>query len=261
MRTALIATILCVATTHASAEHWYRGPDGNHRVFHVSLTVALGAGFLISEGLIKKTLASDHCRWCDPTGVDVSVRDALVWDKVGTARTLSDLTGYLGAPGLGIGVTVLTVLSRDDASWAQLIDDTFPVLETLAISQAVTQAVKFTVARERPFVHYGSPAPTADDNLSFWSGHSALAFGAVTSAGFVAHRRHSKLEPLIWGVGLPLAATTAYLRIAGDKHYFTDVVVGSVVGVVSGLTIPRLMLCPSVVVVPAPNGVSLAGAF
>ncbi len=32
-----------------------------------------------------------------------------------------------------------------------------PVLETVAITQIITQAIKFTVGRQRPYTHFGDP--------------------------------------------------------------------------------------------------------
>jgi len=261
--TALVVLGLGVGRSgDAAAEAWYEGPHGKNRVFHLSLSAGLGLGFVASESFLKDALAPDACRWCDPPGIDVRVRDALLWDDTESARLFSHLTGYLAAPLFGLGMSALGGLSSDDAGWGRLIDDTIPILETVAISQAVTQIVKWSFGRQRPFVHFGNPEPAQDDNLSFWSGHSALAFGVTTSAGLLAHWRGSAAEPWIWGVGLTLSAATGYLRIAGDKHYFTDVVTGAAVGVIAGLTIPRLMRRHrSVAIVPSAGGLAIRGAF
>jgi membrane-associated phospholipid phosphatase len=47
--------------------------------------------------------------------------------------------------------------------------------------------------------------------------------------------------PWVWGVGMTVAGATGYLRIAGDKHYLTDVLVGAATGVAAGIALPRLM--------------------
>lgn len=261
VRRLLIAScFLLVAVGEASAEPWYRGRYGQNRVFHLSLSVGLGAGFLASEAVFKSGLAADECRWCEPNSLDKKVRDALVWDDFDDARSYSNLTGYVAMPVFAVGITALSAL-EEDASWARVIDDTLPVLESVAISQALTQVVKFSVARQRPFVHFRDPPPDTDDNMSFYSGHSALVFALTTSAGLVAHWRGNKLAPLIWTVGGGLSVATAYLRIAADRHYFTDVLTGTAVGVISGLTIPRLMRRERMAVVPTSNGVAVAGQF
>jgi len=262
---AIAAVALCAATlTTAHAEPWYRGKHGHNRVVHVTVTATAGLLYLSSETFLKSSLAAETCRWCEPPSFDRSVRNSLVWTDRSKANTYSNLTGYVAAPLFGIGLTALGSLSGDDPGWGQLIDDTMPIFETVALSQVFTQIVKFSAGRQRPFVHFAAmPQPhDKDDNLSFFSGHSALAFGIATSAGMVAHWRHAKAEPVIWAVGMSVAASTAYLRIAADKHYLSDVLVGSAVGVASGLTIPLLMRRDaSVSVVPAPGGVALAGAF
>lgn len=260
-RLLIVSCVLLFAARDASAEPWYRGRYGQNRVFHLSLSVGLGAGFLVSEAVFKSGLAADECRWCEPNSLDTAVRDALVWDDFDDARSYSNLTGYVAMPIFAVGVTAVSSLGAEDAGWARLLDDTLPVLESVAISQAITQVVKFSVARQRPFVHFRSPPPDHDDNMSFYSGHSALVFALTTSAGVVAHWRGNKLEPVIWTVGGGLSVATAYLRIAADRHYFTDVLTGSAIGVISGLTIPHLMRRERVAVVPTSNGVTVAGSF
>ncbi|MDB4962796.1 MAG: phosphoesterase PA-phosphatase related [Myxococcales bacterium] len=258
----VLAVLVLALPSPASAEPWYRGRHGNNRVLHLSISTGLGVAYLASETVLKPSLAPDSCRWCSPPGIDVSVRDSLLWRDTESARLFSHLTGYVAVPVMGIGITALTALSAEDASWGRLIDDTIPIFETVAISQMVTQIAKWSLARQRPFVHYGSSEPDQDDNMSFWSGHSALAFGVTTSAGMVAHWRGSASEPFIWGIGLPLSAAAGYFRIAGDKHYFTDVVTGAVVGVAAGLTIPRLMRRRGdVMLVPQDRGAAIVGSF
>lgn len=243
---------------------WYEGARGRTRVLHLSIAASFGAAFIVSETALKPVLAPDACRWCDPPGIDREVRDALVWDDFDAARSYSNLTGYIAVPVLGVGLTGLASLTADAPKWARLADDLIPVLETVTISQVLTQAAKFSVGRARPLVRFRDVVDPddQDNNLSFFSGHSALAFGITVSAGMVARWRDSPYEPVIWGVGLPLSFATAYLRLAADKHYFTDVLTGSLVGVAAGLTIPRLMReRTDLAIVPSGRGVALVGAF
>ena len=53
------------------------------------------------------------------------------------------------------------------------------------------------------------------------------------------------------------------LRIAGDRHYFTDVLIGSAVGVAGGFFVPRWTgsLPAETAVVPTGNGIALVGTF
>ncbi|MGE0550739.1 MAG: phosphatase PAP2 family protein [Kofleriaceae bacterium] len=262
-RLAVVCAVVVWSAVPASAEPWYRGPRGKARVVHLSIATAGGAAFVVSEAVFKSSLVADDCRWCGPPGIDASVRNSLVWDDTGRAGWWSNATGYVSAPALSLG-TVAVLGLVEDGTWGRLLDDTVPILETVAVSQVVTQLLKFAVARQRPFVHYAGAAHSAetDDNMSFYSGHAALAFGVVTSAGMVLHWRGSRLEWLMWGAGMALSATTGYLRIAADKHYFTDVLTGSVIGVAAGLTIPRWMRDrPDLAIMPTGNGVAVVGAL
>ena len=89
---------------------------------------------------------------------------------------------------------------------------------------------------------------------------AALGFSITVAAGMVAHWRNYWTEPYIWGTGIFLSTTTQYLRIAADKHYFSDVLVGGALGIAGGLLIPRLMR-EDVPIVPIKNGVAWVGEF
>lgn len=243
------------------------GEAGKRRITHLVFAAAGGALYAISETVAKPALAPDRCRWCSVDALDDRVRSSLRWSDPARAGTISNLTGFVAAPVLAFGLTALAASGAggDGERVGRILDDTIPILETVVFSELVTQAVKFSFGRQRPEVHFASPgaATTQDGNLSWFSGHATLTFGLAVSAGVVAHRRGSSLEPVIWATGLTLATTTAYLRIAADKHYLTDVLAGAAWGTAAGLLVPCLThaLPPSLHVVPAGNGVAVAGTF
>jgi len=263
---------LCVlvglaAAGPAWAESWYRGAAGRRRASHLVFASAAGALYVVSETIAKPALAPDRCRWCSVDGLDDGVRRSLAWSDPRRAASISNLTGFVAAPVLVFGLTALAASSAagDGERAGRIIDDALPIFETVVYSELVTQAVKFTFGRQRPEVHFRDPGAAAsqDSNLSWFSGHATLTFGLAVSAGVVAHRRGSALEPVIWATGLTLAATTAYLRIAADKHYLTDVLAGAVWGTATGILIPRLThaLPRNLRVVPGARGVAVAGTF
>lgn len=258
----LLVVLLAVLTTRTGLAETRADRQRTKRL------IAAGAAGLVyasTETVFKDALAPDACRWCGVNGFDNSMRDALVWTDTDRARAASNLTGYVASPLVGAGLLLLATSGVDDGRWAQLTDDLIPMFETVAYGQLVVQIVKYSAGRQRPFVHFAT-APREldqDDNLSFFSGHSALTFSIAVSTGVVASRRGYTLAPVVWGAGLALATTTAYLRIAADRHYMTDVLTGTAYGIATGLAIPWLSgsLPPCAAVVPTGNGVSIAGRF
>jgi len=249
-----------LGSAHAEKDRqpWYRGKAGHDRVVHLTLTASLGVAYLAMETVLKSRLAASSCRWCEPPAFDRSIRDALVWRDTKRAHFLGSLDAYVVAPVVGFG---LLIASDSDASWSRLIDDTLPVAEAVAVSEVLTQIVKFSVGRARPYARFGpDAAPTTDDNTSFWSGHSVLGFSITAGAGMICHWRHYWTEPYVWGAGIAISVSTEYLRMAADKHYMSDVVLGGLVGLGSGLLIPRL-LRQDIKIVPVSNGVAVVGQF
>lgn len=251
---AALAIVIAATPARADDEPWYRS---KRHVANVAITLGAATLYLASETFLELDLKPTDCRWCDPTALDVAVRDRLLWDDPARAGTLSNVTGFVVVPALSLGL--VAVGSYEHTGKVRIVEDLVPVLETVAVSQLFVQGIKYAAARARPFVHYVG-ARDEDDNVSFLSGHSALAFAVVTSAGVVAHRRGYASEPYIWAIGMPLAAATAYLRIGADKHYFTDVTAGAALGVAAGLIIPKLAMLP-VDVVPTQNGVTVLGMW
>jgi membrane-associated phospholipid phosphatase len=229
--------------------------------YDLGLGVTVSTAFLVTE-LVTESHKSDFappaCRWCDRegdvdklNGLDAGVRKAFVWSEGSrdTANTLSAITVI--SAGLSGPILNAIAARTEGAGWETVGVDTLVVTETVAAGMATNQLVKFTVARERPYAHFRTPPERArlanvDDNLSFYSGHTKLAFSAATSAGMVATMRRYKLAPVVWAVGMGLATLTGYLRIAADRHYFTDVATGATLGIAYGLAIPYVFHRPRV---------------
>ncbi len=238
---ALVACLaITIAPATARAEAWYEGENGRSRTVNLIVASGLGATVLASV-IFRDSLQPERCRWCEPPGFDADVRNALVWDNVNVPRRISDITAT-SLPILGVAVNVIPIIA-DGATTAEIMDVALPIAGSLAINQTLTQIAKLAAARTRPGVYF---APTqgvwdAEDHVSFFSGHTSFAFAAATSAGMVARQRGSRYETAIWASGLTLASLVGYMRIAGDKHYFSDVLVGAAVGSATGLLVPILM--------------------
>lgn len=229
--------------------------DGAYQLKHnanVDAPISIGAmAIAVGLELVKPELAPS-CVVCERNadgsdslnGVDRGVRAALVWNNKTTANIASYVTGF-GAPAAS-AFTLIGAGAADADVTRFYPTDMLIVFESVALTAMTTQIAKFIVRRERPFLHAMSSEekaarkPSSDDNVSFFSGHTSVSFALAASAGTVAEMRGYRLAPAIWGAGAALATVTGYLRIAADKHYFSDVLVGAVVGSAIGIGVPLL---------------------
>ncbi|NPC75152.1 phosphatase PAP2 family protein [Corallococcus sp. AB004] len=220
------------------------------------ITGTAGVLWISSESVFKDNLAPAQCRWCDraPDGTDRLNR----LDRWGRgiagnseasrkrADTWSNIIGFAGLP-LGLLGTQYAVGRSSGASTEFFAQDATIMVQSAVLASVANQAVKFAVGRERPFVHVlpeaekGLTAHPTDNNLSFYSGHTNLAFALAVSAGTVATMRGYKHQAVVWGVGLPLAASVGLLRMGADKHYLSDVITGAVLGTAFGVAVPLLL--------------------
>jgi membrane-associated phospholipid phosphatase len=237
------------------------------------VTGVLLAGWLGSEALLKKTLAPEHCRWCESNPIDEFGRGLRgAPDQLLLYDSLSNLDDFALVPAAMIGLELYLAGSSDFLEAVPI--DLLIIAQATLTAMALNQGVKFLVARERPFVHALSEGEKPltklpdDNNLSFFSGHSSFAFALTVATGTVARLRGYRYAWLVWAIGLPLAATVPLLRMAADRHYLTDVLTGSVVGGLIGYGLPTLfhgreasVEGVQVQLVPAPNGFAVTGIF
>ncbi|PIE18779.1 MAG: hypothetical protein CSA66_03920 [Proteobacteria bacterium] len=126
-------------------------------------------------------------------------------------------------------------------------------LEAFAVVLGLHQATTLVAARERPFVREcggeldaaEGDCTSSDRRRSFFSGHTAVAF---TAAGLLcSHHLNLELfgdpsgDGFACAASFVLAGATGALRIVGDQHYLSDVLVGASVGTLVGLGLPWLL--------------------
>jgi membrane-associated phospholipid phosphatase len=233
---ALLAALL--AAPMAAAE----GPNALRYELKLDVPITLAAiGAWVGTELAKERLAPETCRFCEPNRLDTAIRNTVAWRDPSSARRVSDAIAFAVLPAAMVAHQLLAANREGDlgAGWV----DVLVVAEATALAADLNQLVKFNAARERPFVHFGDPARQhdPDDHLSFYSGHTSLAFSIASSAGMVSTLRGYRSAPWVWGVGMPLAASVGWLRMAGDMHCFSDVLVGAVVGTAMGAGLPWLL--------------------
>lgn len=232
-----------------------RQPDIRFRL-DIDLPIAIGFAsvFAVTEGF-KPTIAPDPCSWCAPSTGELAISRAVAWADPEAAALTSDIVGYAGLPAFALALTLTGV--GVEGSWRHVHEDLLVALEAVAVSGALTNAIKFASGRQRPYAHVaeaeGAPIPFAEDpdqNLSFPSGHTSLAFSLTTGFATVMTLRERKLAPVLWGVGVPTAAFVGYLRMAGNRHWLGDVVAGAGLGTLAGVGLPWLLHHPRTGVLP-----------
>lgn len=205
------------ATWAGKKQHW---------VPLVSIAVVGAADLLIKT--------PDTCRWCRDNGIDRAVRKA-VRAEPEDVRSRAKLSDRLLWTSASLPLVALASASGNRRSASAM------VTSAVAAGIVANVAAKKLVGRQRPFVHYNSPggSPGTEPNGSFYSGHSSFTFAAATSALSACGLTACSAGKWLY-LGLPLAATTAYLRLAADVHYASDVLAGAAAGSAVGWWMPKL---------------------
>ena len=126
-------------------------------------------------------------------------------------------------------------------------------LQSLGLAGVLSLGAEHAAGRARPYAQDCSGPNGADkvgynhcdgvgEFQSFYSGHAAAAF---TMAGLTcAHHQHLPLyggglpDAMACAVMLSLATTTGVMRMVADRHWASDVLVGTSVGILSGYVLP-----------------------
>jgi membrane-associated phospholipid phosphatase len=245
-----VAIVLASAT--AGAEESSLLPE-NFR----DATVPEAAAFLVLGGGAVVTNAIAHGpetpHWTGGILLDERMRDAIRASgdtaRAHAARVSDVLVATLvSAPYIDAAVTAWWVHGDSKAAVQLAIMDA----EAHAISSTLVLGAKLAVGRQRPWAYEakcdtpaaGPECSSNDRNVSFFSGHSVLAF---TSASLLCtEHAHIPLYGGAWDTiacitALSAATTTATLRMVADKHWLSDVVVGTTIGLFTGWAVPTFM--------------------
>jgi len=180
-----------------------------------SAWLALGAvGVTVTSSLLDRTFRDHFIGGINSTAANN-------W------RKFSDVAQVVG-PAIGTGLYIEGSLNDNDHSK----ETGYLVYECFAWTVVIEGSVNYVVGRERP-EHTDNPRlfkPFSWDS-SFPSGHTTQAFAAATV--FSEQYPH-------WYVAVPaysIAAATGYGRLPSSKHWFSDIVGGSMLGMFIAHTI------------------------
>ncbi len=122
----------------------------------------------------------------------------------------------------------------------------FMYLEAFAITGVFYTGTVYFVDRYRPETYVDTNKIPVKDLTSgnykdaFMGGHPSVVATATffTSKVYADYYPHSKWRYVFYGISIAATGTTAYLRHVAGKHFPSDLIVGTSVGVLSGLLVP-----------------------
>ena len=208
------------------------GPTAAQRAYHATWAdgVSLGAASILTilPEALKLPGGAPDCAPCDPAtlwGID---RRAL-----GVHSSAAGTASNLGAVGvLGFGGLALVWHRRPSDARG----DAVAYANAVGWSAVAVQWLKVTIGRERPVMYTSGAVAGAgdpDNQRSFPSSHTTVAFAAATAYLVIAGREHlrhrTRTALLLYGGAL----ATGVLRVEAGQHFPTDVVAGAALG--SGL--------------------------
>jgi membrane-associated phospholipid phosphatase len=230
--------------------------------------------------------------WTGPILFDSAVRNALRIDSAGGRKTAASVSDALFVWEV-LQPTVLDPVlfawwlrQSPFVAWQMVLIDA----QAYALTFFLNDVVKRVSARQRPWVATGDCAQNPNGEqcgsggryMSFYSGHAAIT---ATGAGLICahHTQLSLYQNDLLDTGTCVMAVigtalTGALRISSDNHWASDVLVGHLMGYVSGYLLPTLLYykefrvqpheppAPAVyaalpMITPSSVGVSVLGVF
>jgi membrane-associated phospholipid phosphatase len=198
------------------------------------VVAVVGAGAVAGGGILTTPPAA-HCAPCDPSALNGLDRGVLSWHSA-AARAASNVTI------VGVGAGAL-LASGAGLPAARARGDVAVLADAVSWTTAATEWLKLAVHRARPAL-YGSDAVAAaavsDNRESFPSGHTSVAFATATAYATLAARQHlphATRNSLLLYLG---ATGVGAFRVAGGRHFPTDVIAGAALGSVVGWVTARL---------------------
>jgi membrane-associated phospholipid phosphatase len=225
----------------------------NHELQRVqarTLSLEVGATLFLAGGA-QLLPTSKFCRWCEPPGIDESL--ALPADPSNRRHVAlaSHALSLVFLPVLAVSAVAVPPLVRNERTSHGF--ENFAIISEAALFDVfVTTVVKRVAARQRPAFHYRrlTSCEYADfpgqENVSFFSGDTSVAFALASSASTLSFQRGYRSAPYVTAASALLASATAVLRVRADVHWATDVMTGALVGTAIGIAAP-LLLHPRVV--------------
>lgn len=190
----------------------------------IALVSVTGATALL-PGLLHLPSGAPSCAPCSTSGLAGIDRWA-VGQRSSLAHTASNVT-LLGVGGLS------AYLTTHDLSGPDARGNLAVLANTVTWTAASTQWLKVLVHRKRPVLYTDgalAAAAAPDNQRSFPSGHTSVAFSVATAYLVIGNRenlpQHTRNTLLLFAGAAGIGA----LRVKGGSHFPTDVLGGAVLG-------------------------------
>jgi membrane-associated phospholipid phosphatase len=222
--TVIVLSLLAVSGTAGVAQGASQTPI--YRSSWADIAAVAGTGVVsLLPGLLKLPSGAPSCAPCSPSGLP-GIDRWVVGENSPLARNGSTVL-LLGVGGMATYVAV------HDRSSAQARGNLAVLANTITLTAASTDWLKVAFHRKRPVLYTSGAVAAATDpenQRSFPSGHTSLAFAVATSYLVMANREHlphrTRNAILLYGG----ASGVGVLRLAGGSHFPTDVLGGAVLG-------------------------------
>lgn len=246
-----LAVAVDVSPVRAEDSTAPRLPDNQHFTIDPvvdGLLIVGGTSFDVLLGLVLSTGEIQPQPPGDPARL-LSIDRVAVTQKVDPhAGTYSDIGLWITT---GFAVLDPILSGVRDGRRALAVDATM-YAESIAITQAFTEATKIGVRRPRPIDYAtcsnlsatspGVCSSNTDLQLSFFSGHASQTGAIAATATYLAFVRSGWRSPRPWitlAAGTLLTAFVSYERVRSGEHFPTDVIMGSMAGAGIGVLVPH----------------------
>lgn len=196
-------------------------------------------------------------RWTAPIPVvDQPFRDWIVLDSRHAREKADRISDYFWYASIAYPVVAPMLVAlgprvRSDERLRLIYRVQLLNVQAFSVASLITRLPHKLLGRARPNVigcesdpEYDAQCGTKGQYVSFFGGHTAIS---MTGAGLAcAHHRHAKLFGGVaddWACGAALAGAGVVFvtRLQSDRHWLSDNIIGSAVGLASGYLIPTLL--------------------
>ncbi len=225
---------LCYTTALAAGSLTAQNATPRYTTGWWDVASVAGSGLLAGVGILARPPAAS-CAPCDRAGLIGLDRGVL-----GSNSSAARMGSHVLLIGVAGGAVLASVTGLEPA---RARGNAVVLAQAISWTTAATELLKVGVHRARPALYKSGAATAAadpDNRKSFHSGHASAAFAAATAYATLAARQHlphARRTTILLYIG---AVGVSAARVAGGRHFPTDVVAGAALGVGIGWAVARL---------------------